>query len=147
MVLDSAIPINIHLETNITQKGEEEHHVYDEEGTLAQVGSNIYIRYAESGPNDDNQPVTLKLMSNGDVQVTRGKSSGDTFSKLFFSDGKRVIASYRTPYGMLSIETLTQTLQVRLREDPLAGQIDIAYQLLAGGEYIGNYQLQLIFHA
>ncbi|ERL64451.1 DUF1934 domain-containing protein [Schleiferilactobacillus shenzhenensis] len=147
MVLESAIPISIHLETNIVQKGEETHHVYDEAGTLAQVGDNIYLRYEESGDHDDNQPVTLKLMSNGDVQVTRGRSAGDTFSKLFFSDGKRIIATYRTPYGMLSIETLTQTLRVRLREDPLAGQIDIAYQLLAGGEYLGDYQLQLIFHA
>ncbi|KRL08788.1 DUF1934 domain-containing protein [Schleiferilactobacillus perolens] len=148
MALESAVPISIHLETRIQRKDEEEHHVYDEEGTIAQVGDNLYIRYEETNPeNDDNQPVTVKIVPNGDVQVTRGRSAGNTFSRLFFSNGKRVIASYRTPYGMLSIETVTQALQVRIRQAPLAGRINIAYQLMAAGEYLGDYQLQLLFGA
>lgn len=148
MDLTRGIPVNIHLETYVTQEGETEEHVFDELGSLVELNDTLYIRYREINEEEGtNYPVTLKLRGDGDIQLTRGGSEDDIQLKLHFANEKRILTRYRTPYGVLPVETVTPRLDVRLTEEPLAGEIYVEYELFANGDHIGNYRMRLQFAA
>ncbi|GEP19647.1 DUF1934 domain-containing protein [Pediococcus argentinicus] len=143
--LQTGVPVEIHLETFIDQEGEQTHLVFDEPGQLFKMGESIYLRYQEVDEESQKSiPVTLKIEGNGNVQLTR---DGDAKVKLRFADGKRIEARYRTPYGMFPVETVTPMLDVRLRDRPFAGMVNINYQLFAGEQLLGNYKIRLQFTA
>ena len=148
MDLSHGIPVSIHLETYVTQEGETEEHVFNEPGTIVELNDTLYIRYREINEKEHTDyPVTLKLRSDGDVQLSRGGSNDDMQLKLHFANEKRILTQYRTPYGMIPVETITPRLDVRITDDPLAGEIYIEYQLFANGENLGNYRMRLLFQA
>ncbi|VDG21422.1 hypothetical protein MUDAN_BIHEEGNE_03053 [Lactiplantibacillus mudanjiangensis] len=143
--LTTGVPVAIHLETEAVQEGEAANYALDVDGQLVQMGDTFYLRYQEvSDDHPEPVPVTIKLASNGDVVLTR---SAENRLQLHFSNGKRVQARYRTPMGVLPVDTVTPLLQVRLRERPFSGEIKINYDLYAGEQLIGNYKLRLQFTA
>ncbi|MCH4172419.1 MAG: DUF1934 domain-containing protein [Lactobacillus sp.] len=148
MDLKSAIPIEIHLQTKVHQAGETMQHVFDEPGQLVQIGETLYFRYAEIDPDTGARtPVMIKIMPNGDVQLSRLSKQDGINLKLFFSLGHKMVARYQTPYGIIPVETITPKLRFRMKNQPVSGELYIEYQLIAGNEPIGEYQLQLIFTA
>ncbi|MCD2255969.1 DUF1934 domain-containing protein [Lactobacillus sp. CC-MHH1034] len=148
MDLTSAIPIEIHLQTKVAQEGETTQHVFDEPGQLVQIGETLYFRYSEVDPDTGAKtPVMIKVMPNGDVQLSRLSRQDGINLKLFFSLGNRMIARYQTPYGVIPVETVTPKLHFRIKDRPVSGELYIEYQLFAGKQHIGNYQLQLLFTA
>ncbi|TLQ18050.1 DUF1934 domain-containing protein [Lentilactobacillus parafarraginis] len=139
--LATGVPVQIHLETNMVQNGEQSNFVFDVTGQLVRVGSSIYIRYSED--TDDGQvPVTIKIMANGDIRLTR---SAENRLQLLFSAGKRVATRYRTPYGPLEIQTVTSSLDMEILNQPLRGNINIDYLLYAGSDLLGKYNIRLQF--
>ncbi len=64
-----------------------------------------------------------------------------------FGYRERLETTYRTPYGMLQIETYTKELHVSLKDRPTAGKVMIEYDLLMGPEKLGEYYLTLDFTA
>ncbi len=142
------VPISIHLETFVTQDGDTEHHVFDEPGTLVQLNDTLYIRYREEDKEaGTNYPVTLKLRGNGEVQLSRGSANDDIELKLHFANERRVLTQYRTPFGVIPVETVTPRLDVRMTTAPLAGEIYIEYQLFAQNQHVGDYRMRLLFNA
>ncbi|GAY74197.1 DUF1934 domain-containing protein [Lentilactobacillus kosonis] len=135
------LPVQIHLRTDILQDGKKANYVFDMEGQLVEIGNAIYIRYDEEVAGES-IPVTIKITGNGDVKITR---SGENRSQLMFSEGKRISAVYKTPYGPLDIQTVTLGLDVELLENPLRGTIEISYLLYAGQEMLGKYNISLQF--
>ncbi|AEV94538.1 hypothetical protein PECL_215 [Pediococcus claussenii ATCC BAA-344] len=143
--LRDGVPIEIHLETFVEQEGEETHLVFDEQGQLFKMGNSIYLRYQENNPETgENIPVTMKIDNGESILLTR---SAEAEMRLRFANGKRIEARYRTPYGILPIQTVTPMLDVRLRDRPFAGVVNIDYQLFAGEQHIGNYKIRLQFTA
>ncbi|WP_225046609.1 DUF1934 domain-containing protein [Lacticaseibacillus kribbianus] len=148
MDLTHGVPITLHLETFVEQDGATEKHVFDEPGTLVAMGGTLYIRYREVDPEQNTDyPVTLKLRDDGSVQLARGASDADMNLRLHFANDRRILTRYRTPYGVIPVETVTPRLDVRMTEDPLAGEVYIEYQLFGNGEHLGNYRLHLQFSA
>ncbi|GAF36356.1 DUF1934 domain-containing protein [Lentilactobacillus farraginis] len=139
--LATGVPVQIHLETNILQNGETSNFVFDATGQLVRVGTSIYIRYQEETDNG-RVPVTIKLMANGDVKLTR---SAENRLQLIFSAGKRVAARYRTPYGQLEVQTVTSSLDMEILNQPLRGNVGIDYLLYAGSDLLGKYNIRLQF--
>ncbi|WP_268913893.1 DUF1934 domain-containing protein [Lentilactobacillus sp. SPB1-3] len=135
------LPVQIHLRTDILQDGKKSNFVFDMEGQLVEIGNAIYIRYDEE-VEGGSIPVTIKINGNGDVKITR---SGQNRSQLMFSEGKRISAVYKTPYGPLDIQTVTLGLTAELLENPLRGTIEISYLLYAGQEMLGKYNISLQF--
>lgn len=86
----------------------------------------------------------MKIDGDGNVLLTR---SSESEMRLRFANGKRIEARYRTPYGLFPIETVTPFLEIELQEGPLAGRVNIDYQLFAGEQLIGNYKIRLQFTA
>ncbi|BDZ29930.1 DUF1934 domain-containing protein [Lactiplantibacillus sp. WILCCON 0030] len=143
--LTTGVPVAIHLETQATQDGDTANYALDVDGQLVQMGDAFYLRYKEvSDATTEPIPVTIKLAANGDVVLTR---SAENRLRLHFSNGKRIQARYRTPMGVLPVETVTPMLQVRLRERPFSGAVNIDYELYAGEQLIGQYKLRLQFTA
>ncbi|HAT54152.1 MAG TPA: DUF1934 domain-containing protein [Lactobacillus sp.] len=135
--------VTVHLLTNITQDDQTEQFDFDLPGRLVIVNGNVYLRYVEDD-NGQPTPVTFKLNGQNDVTLTR---SGENGLKLHFLTGKAVTTQYRTPYGTMAVEVATSGLSVRLSDDLSAGRIAVDYQLLAGEQLIGDYQIRLHFTA
>ncbi|ANK60249.1 MULTISPECIES: DUF1934 domain-containing protein [Loigolactobacillus] len=148
MDLSTGLPIAIHLETFVTQDDEETQHVFDEAGQLVKMGQTLYIRYKETSEDDGSLiPVTLKVEPEGDVKLTRGDRESGQQLHLRFSRNTRLVAHYQTPYGTIPIETITPRLNIRVKEQPVSGEIYIEYQLFAQNEHLGDYRLRLVFTA
>ncbi|GAX02280.1 DUF1934 domain-containing protein [Secundilactobacillus silagei] len=144
--LSTSIPVGIHLTTHTVQDGQASDYAIDVEGQIVQIGETIYLRYQEpESDNDDedsNVPVTIKFLPNGDVTLTR---NGTNRLRMHFSAGKRIRATYRTPYGLVPVETVTPQLRVGFHERPFGGSAAIDYLLYAGEQLLGNYKIRLQF--
>ncbi|MCY9807556.1 DUF1934 domain-containing protein [Lentilactobacillus senioris] len=139
--LRAGVPVQIHLETMMKNAEDSNSFVFDLTGQLVQIGETIYIRYVELGEEGE-VPVTVKIMPNGDVRLTRAAGSR---LQLLFSPGKRVTAHYKTPYGLMDIDTVTPNMDINISDGPLRGNLAIDYLLYAGEELLGKYNIRLQF--
>jgi len=142
--LSTSIPVGIHLTTHTVQDGQSSDYALDVEGQIVQIGETIYLRYQEpdSEDEDGNVPVTIKFLPNGDVTLTR---NGTNRLRMHFSAGKRIRATYRTPYGLIPVETVTPRLRVGFHQRPFGGSASIDYLLYVGEQLLGNYEIRLQF--
>lgn len=136
------IPVQVHLESSITQDNTSERFVFDSQGQLAQIGGNLYIRYVETTPEEGDVPVTVKIMQNKQVRITRSASSK---LNLLLENQKQVASQYQTPYGNLNISTVTTKLDVKLMKNPLRGVVEADYMIYNGQELLGKYNIRLQF--
>lgn len=141
----ASVPVAIHLQTRIKQEENVSDYRLDVDGQLVQMGDNLYLRYLEPDEETgDKTPVTMKFTPDGAVHLTR---NGEAELRLHFISGKRVTARYRTPYGIMPIETVTPFLEADFQERPFSGNVKIDYLLYAGEELVGNYKIRLQFTA
>lgn len=143
MDLKAGTDVKIHLETQVTQYAEPEKHVFDVMGQMVQMGSGLYLRYIEV-EGDIEIPVTIKVEVDGTITLIR---AGETRTRLRFGKGERYVTNYNTPQGVVALETMTNKMQVSLRDQPFSGEIEIHYDLYLGEEKLGEYKLQLLFTA
>ncbi|UDM31934.1 DUF1934 domain-containing protein [Lentilactobacillus laojiaonis] len=140
--ISNGTTVQIHLETTIKQDQSNEHFVFDTVGQLVEIGDNIYIRYVEENQDEGDIPVTLKIMKDGSVKITRSSQSR---LQLVLQNQKKVSSQYKTPYGILGIDTLTTNLDIKILENPLRGNVNADYMLYNGQELLGNYNIRLQF--
>lgn len=143
MDLKAGTDVKIHLETQVTQYAEPEKQVFDVMGQMVQMGSGLYLRYIEV-EGDIEIPVTIKVEADGTITLIR---AGETRTRLRFGKGERYVTNYNTPQGVVALETMTNKMQVSLRDQPFSGEIEIHYDLYLGEEKLGEYKLQLLFTA
>ena len=144
MELKNGLPVSIKLATKVTQQQTTEDFYFELAGQLVTIGDTLYIRYQEVQEDGQKIPVTVKIMPDGAVQLTR---SGDMRMRLKFIYREMVNTSYNTPYGTMLFSTYTKNLRVSLKDRPASGKIVIEYDLYMAGEQIGNYQINLDFTA
>ncbi|MDT2809979.1 DUF1934 domain-containing protein [Enterococcus asini] len=144
MELKNGLPVSIKLATKVTQQQNTEDFYFELAGQLVTIGDTLYIRYQEVQEDGQKIPVTIKIMPDGAVQLTR---SGDMRMRLKFIYREMVNTSYNTPYGTMLFSTYTKNLRVSLKDRPASGKIVIEYDLYMADEQIGNYQINLDFTA
>ncbi|MDT2744990.1 DUF1934 domain-containing protein [Enterococcus asini] len=144
MELKNGLPVSIKLATKVTQQQTTEDFYFELAGQLVTIGDTLYIRYQEVQEDGQKIPVTIKIMPDGAVQLTR---SGDMRIRLKFIYREMVNTSYNTPYGTMLFSTYTKNLRVSLKDRPASGKIVIEYDLYMADEQIGNYQINLDFTA
>ena len=144
MELKNGLPVSIKLATKVTQHQTTEDFYFELAGQLVTIGDTLYIRYQEVQEDGQKIPVTIKIMPDGAVQLTR---SGDMRMRLKFVYREMVNTSYNTPYGTLLFSTYTKNLRVSLKDRPASGKLVIEYDLYMADEQIGNYQINLDFTA
>lgn len=145
MERSNGTPISIKLRTKVQQNGEQQDFFFDLKGQMVKIGDTLYIRYQEvqEGTNKE-VPVTIKLMPDGHIQLIR---AGEMRMRLKFGYRERLETIYKTPYGMIQVETFTKELHVSLKDRPTAGKVLIDYDLFMGSEKLGEYYLTLDFTA
>lgn len=110
-------------------------------GQFFKMGHAYYLRYVE---RDNEQPATVTFkIERGQVSLTR--TTADMKLRLFFGDQQRIHATYRTPYGLIPIETTTPYLSVELNDAPKFGRISLDYDLYSQGQKQGSYKIRLQF--
>lgn len=144
MTLKNGTPVSIKLQTKVTQQEQTQDFYFDIEGQLVHIGDTLYLRYEEMQESGEGVPVTIKIMPDGGVQLTR---SGEMRLKLKFIYRETVKTSYRTPYGEMIFGTYTRNLHVSLKDRPTSGKIVIEYDLFMADELVGNYLIDLSFTA
>lgn len=143
MSLKKGMNVNIYLKTKIVQDGEIEEFLFELVGQVVRVGHNLYIRYQE--PQEDGLtsiPVTIKIAPDESVQLTRVTESRLRFK---FQYQEITETQYPTPYGNMLFHVYTKDLHVSLTDYPVAGKLQVHYDLLMGNERIGEYELYLEF--
>ena len=98
--------------------------MYDREGTR-------YILYEESEFSGFPRCRTSLKLKGETVKMKRLSPQGYG-SEMIFEKGKRFYSKYRTPYGDIDMEVLTDTVVSNLSEEGF-GDIDIEYQINLGG--------------
>lgn len=144
MELKNGVPVSIKLATKVTQQQETQDFYFDLTGQLVTIGDTLYIRYQEVQEDGQKIPVTIKIMPDGGVQLTR---SGEMRMRLKFVYREMINTSYNTPYGTMLFSTYTKNLRVSLKDRPTSGKLLIEYDLYMADEQIGNYQINLDFTA
>lgn len=145
MERSNGTPISIRLRTKVQQNGEQQDFFFDLKGQMVKIGDTLYIRYQEVQEGTDKEvPVTIKLMPDGHIQLIR---AGEMRMRLKFGYRERLETIYKTPYGMIQVETFTKELHVSLKDRPTAGKVLIDYDLFMGSEKLGEYYLTLDFTA
>lgn len=142
-----SVPISIKLQTEIFQEGKKDEHYFDVEGQFVKVGNNLYLRYQEAvDPTDPKNivSVTIKIEPDGSVHLIR---DGVQRTRLRFNYQMENESNYPTPYGMMTIRTITNNLRVTLKDRPVSGNVLIDYELFGGEEQLGVYHLRLDFTA
>jgi len=142
--LNKGIPVAIQLKTQVMQNDEMEEFFFDLQGQVVKMGDTLYIRYKELQEGNVEVPVTMKLSPDGTIQLIR---SGEMRLRLKFAYREHSETSYQTPYGVMFFSTYTQDLHFSLKDQPIAGNVAVEYDLFTAGEKVGNYKLNLEFTA
>lgn len=138
-------PVSILVKTEVTQEQEFKEFLVEVKGHMVVINDVIYLRYEEIIEGIDTPvPVTIKILPDGTVTLIR---SGDVKMKLNFSYEEKKETTYTTPYGMMSISTMTNHLHISLKDNPQSGSVTIEYDLFAGEEKLGMYHLMINFSA
>ncbi|MBM7543971.1 DUF1934 domain-containing protein [Periweissella beninensis] len=138
----TGVPIKINLTTTIKQPEQSEKFTFSENGQAVYIGDTLYLRYQESAENGTKVPVTMKIKTDNTIQLRR---HGQADLRLLFDVNNKGLSKYRTPAGLLDIMVSTKRLISKIEQKPLNGQVIIDYDLAVGGQYVGNYNIQLQF--
>ena len=142
LIIKKRVPVKVSLKTTMSQDGQQEQFQFQEDGEYIVLNDKHYLRYREH-QNGQVTPVQFRL-DDEEVHIHR---QGVTETRLVFDQQQPTITRYRTEYGTMQLQVETRQLDKRL--DPLipAGDLQLSYQLRAGEQMIGSYQIELHFTA
>lgn len=126
----------------MTQDGQSESFSFAEDGEFINLNGKYYLRYLEHQQGVAT-PVQFRL-DDGEVHLHR---QGTTETRFVFDLAQPTISRYQTEYGIMHLHVITTKLERDIDPDKPAGKLAVSYQLQAGGQVVGSYQLQLQFAA
>lgn len=144
MELNNGETVAIHLTTKVEQEGQVATFNFDLTGQLVKIGATLYLRYTEITDEGTEEPVTIKLSPDGQVQIMRGRQLR---TRLQFAYQEKLTTTYNTPYGNLAVTTFTHDLHLSLHDQPVSGSLLLEYDLFSGTQQMGHYFLMLEFSA
>ncbi len=142
IIIKKRIPVKVHLKTTMTQDGQQEQFHFEENGEFVELNDKHYLRYLEH-QHGQATPVQFRL----DEEEVHLHRQGATETRLVFNQTQPTMTRYRTAYGTMNLQVITSQLDRHLDFFAPMGKLVIAYQLRAGSQLIGSYQLELQFSA
>ncbi|MCD7135319.1 DUF1934 domain-containing protein [Limosilactobacillus rudii] len=124
----------------MTQDGQQEHFDFVEAGSFVEINGKYYLRYLEHQDGQET-PVQIKF----EDELVRLRRRGSSETNLFLDPRQETVMRYRTQYGILNLNVVTEHLEKEVDVQQPAGQVSIKYQLKQAGQIIGSYQLELQF--
>lgn len=92
------------------------------EGTYGKIGETHVITYEETDEDGMVYKTTMRLREDS-LEVTK---KGTITSKLLYELGKETVTEYVTPYGALSLEFNTTSIEVKLEDERLLAHVEYA---------------------
>ena len=141
MTNDYAKAVKIKLITKIRPiEGELETYEMWLQGSYIEKLDNAYLRYEEI-QNGQSIRTTMKL-GNNQALIIRG---GAVNMRLPLNKYNEQLGNYESEYGSLPIITRTHTLQFQRQSDEKSGSFSVQYDLIMGGQMVGNYTVNIQF--
>lgn len=147
-------PVQLDLTSQIERETEIESYTVHETAEFTQTENAQYLRYTETPevtPEDENDSalpleskVALKLESDGSIKMRR---TGVLNSQLHFDMDRTTTTNYRTPAGIIVLDVITEQIQVEQDAETMSGAIHIVYTLNEQDTSLGNYQIDIRYHA
>lgn len=131
-------PVKVKLKTTIQQPNEEPE-IYElwASGTLIEKGEHSYLKYEEI--QDEQVIKTSVKMGSSQGLILR---SGGVNMRLPFLIGADQTGNYESEFGSLIVKTKTRQMTFEFIEDQ--GHFLVQYELIVGGQPVGEYTLE--FH-
>lgn len=132
--------VKITVNTTITNDSEKETYELITFGQYIQKKSSVFLRYDEV--MEEGSAKTVVKVSEQEGSILR---SGAVDMRLPFQMNKTLIGSYKTPYGVLDMETSTEEIIHEFDNRLRKGLINIFYDLKMQGNQAGTYHLSITF--
>ncbi|RRG18112.1 DUF1934 domain-containing protein [Weissella viridescens] len=151
---NKTFPVQLDLTSQIERETEIESYTVHETAEFTQTEKAQYLRYTET-PDSENDvaidpalpsesKVMLKLEPDGSIKMRR---TGLLNSQLHFDMARTTTTNYRTPAGIIVLDVITEQIQVEQASDQASGHIHIVYALNEQETSLGNYQIDIHYHA
>lgn len=111
-------------------------------GTWHEKDGKPYIRYEENIEGLGAPAQNMVKIQPDLVEVTK---KGALASQMVFEPGKKHMANYRTPVGLVVLGLTTSKLQVAADEDRIRVEID--YSLEMNGQYVSECSMEIVAQA
>lgn len=132
-------PVKFKIVTTITQQDKEsEKYELWSEGTIMKKRDQIYLRYEEV-QEDQHMNTTLRFGHENAIIIR----NGDIKMRMPFVLGQEQRGHHNSQYGQLPIVTKTKEMIFEPSESLQNGRFYLQYELLIGGQFVGDYSLEL----
>ncbi len=109
-------------------------------GTWHEKNGKHFIRYDEAIEGLDVPAHNMVKIQPGLVEVTK---KGAIESRMVFEPGKKHMASYHIPMGLLMLGITTAGIEVDLDQNPERIQVRIRYSLEMNGQYVSDCAMEI----
>lgn len=110
------------------------------EGSYIEKANSTYLRYEEI-QNEQVIRTTLKL-GNDQALIMRG---GGVNMRLPLNIIEQQVGHYESEFGSMPLMTRTNALNFNRKPDMKSGEFSVQYDLIIGGQSVGNYKLDIQF--
>lgn len=126
--------------TNIISQPDEKPETYELwlTGKLHRKSESIYLQYEEI--QDEKKVQTTVKISQNEALILR---KGAVNMRLQFKEAGNQRGKYESEYGTLEVTTKTDVLL--FEETAHGGKLNLEYDLIIGGQPVGNYKFELIY--
>ena len=121
-------------------KGESDDMELVTKGEFYTKDGSMYIVYQETELSGMEGTTTMLKISDGLLVMKR---YGSNTSKMVFEKGKRFKTRYRTAQGDMSMEILTNYVDININEDSSKIDIDLVYDINVAGMFEGKNKMNI----
>lgn len=112
-------------------------------GEATKKNGSLYLKYEESELSGMKGTTTIIKVNDESVVINR---YGSTVSKMEFKKGLRFRTQYKAQGGMLSMELLTNKIDVDVDKESSKGSIKIDYNITITGMFEGKNIMEIILN-
>ncbi|RXJ02736.1 DUF1934 domain-containing protein [Anaerobacillus alkaliphilus] len=142
MITKDGIAVSVNMKTQITGGEEEQVITLSADGRIFKKDVGLYLQFKEETEEVGSVNQVVKLDDNQTITIIR---QGAVSMKQLFQQGIKSEGVYRSPFGIMLMNTETKYININIDEQKVEGTIRISYQLHMQDEFAGNYDITIQF--
>ncbi|MBP1969829.1 uncharacterized beta-barrel protein YwiB (DUF1934 family) [Virgibacillus natechei] len=136
------IPVEVELRTTIEDNGQMEYNTIKHPGTLYQKGNLDVIIFEEETEEENVTTKNLLTIQSGKVNIKR---TGEVKMNQQFLPNQTTENVYKHPYGVIHMETYTNSINYQPLYETDNGYLGISYSVKLNGQEERKHELALTF--
>jgi uncharacterized beta-barrel protein YwiB (DUF1934 family) len=112
------------------------------EGRLFRKANGLFLQFKEDNEEIGTTNQIIKIDETGTVTVIR---QGAVSMKQLFLQGETTEGVYRSPFGTMLMNTMTNHIGTDINEKEAVGIVQLSYQLHMQSEFAGDYEVTINF--